>query len=137
MLKLTRTGRAALASEAEQPGETDTSRRSFLRSSGAVAAIVAVPTAGFVATTAEADAAANRVAPARAVDNPEDAAPDQPVMAYIHDAHRGEVVIMNKDHQRTVVDHELVKRLTTVPPKKTGKHRRKHGRTASMSKAGR
>lgn len=90
------------------------SRRSLLQRAGLVAGTAAVPGAVLVATS-DADAAA--VAPAKAVKDPTDAQPAAPIMAYIHDRKKGTVVIMNGDHQRTVQDKELVRRLTVIPKK--------------------
>lgn len=104
-----------------------TSRRSFLRSSGGyaagVATIVGVPTAVLLEADAEAAAPA-----AKAVPNPTSPVPEGPVMAYVHNAKKGTVVIMSGTTERTVQDHDLVQRLLH-PPKTKKKARRKHRRT--------
>ncbi|UTI64002.1 hypothetical protein NBH00_22010 [Paraconexibacter antarcticus] len=95
--------------------EAGTSRRSFLRSTGGyatgVAAIVGVPAAVLLETDAQAAAAAKSVA------NPTTPVPSGPVMAYVHDARKGTVVIMSGTSERTVQDHALVQKLLHAPKK--------------------
>ena len=109
-----------------------TSRRSFLRSSGGyaagVAGVIAVPAA--VLLEVEADAA---VPAPKVVANPTSPVPDGPVMAYVHDAKKGTVVIMSGTTERTVQDHDLVQRLLHAPTKKKAKAKRKHKRTHSTT----
>ncbi len=123
MLLLTRRNRVISAAGQDPAGPDGTSRRSFLRSSGGVAAVVAVPSAAVAIAVADAEAASRPSAPARAIKNPTRPAPDQPVMAYVHDAKRGVVVIMSGDSERTVRDHELVRRLLHKPGKRKAKRR--------------
>lgn len=99
------------------------SRRAFLRSSGGYAAgaatLVGVPAA--VLPDSEADAAV--VAPKR-IANPKTPVPDGPVMAYVHDAKKGTVVIMSGTTERTVQDPALVAKLLHAPAKKKPKRKR-------------
>lgn len=111
------------APETDEGAQTD--RRSFLRATGYVGgatALAAVPIAVAVPDARAATApAAGKVAP-----NPGGRVPEQPVMAYVHDAKAGIVVIMTGTTERTVKDRELVERLLTVPRKK---RRRRRSRT--------
>jgi hypothetical protein len=104
------------------------SRRSFLRTSGGVATVVAVPTAA-AAMASPADATTARPANGARLANPTTPVPDTPVMAYVHDRKAGTVVIMTGGTERTVKDRELVKRLTVVPPVKKKKRPAKRRRT--------
>lgn len=106
------------ASEPQRPAGQGTSRRSFLRSSGGAVATMAVPASAIV--TSSADAATGAPRP---VANPTSPAPSHPVMAYVHDAKHGIVVIMSGATERTVRDPELVRRLLTKPKAKR-KHRK-------------
>lgn len=123
MLKLTSRTRVITPAGQDAAGTDGTSRRSFLRSSGSVAAVVAVPSAAVVIAVGDAEAATKASAPPRAIKNPTKPAPAQPVMAYIHDAKRGVVVIMHGDSERTVRDHELVSRLLHKPTTRKAKRR--------------
>ncbi len=83
------------------------SRRAFLRSSGALAGAVAVT----IGLPAAAGASKAREPGAEAIDTPTTDAPSEPVMAYVHDAERGEVTIMAGTDEMTYRDPVLVKRL--------------------------
>lgn len=86
-------------------------RRSFLQKSGTVAtglAVTLVPAAG-LAATADARSVHDRLGDV--VAHPTDELDAQPVMAYIHNAERGEVTIVSGDVERTYRDHALTKRL--------------------------
>jgi hypothetical protein len=120
MLKLNTRRRVVSASEQHASEAQGTSRRSFLRSSSGVIAIAAVPAAAIAAPSAEAAAGA-----ATPVANPATPAPSQPVMAYVHDAKHGIVVIMSGTTERTVRDRELVRRLLTKPKAKAKRKHRK------------
>lgn len=88
-------------------------RRSFLQKSGTVAtglAVTLVPAAGLAATATPAEASVHdRLGDVIA--HPTDELAAQPVMAYIHNAKRGEVTIVAGDVERTYRDHALTKRL--------------------------
>lgn len=115
------------------PGAPErSSRRSFLRTTGGVATVVAVPTAAVVMAS-PADATTARPANGARLPNPTTPVPDTPVMAYVHDRKAGTVVIMTGDTERTVKDRELVKRLTVVPPVKKKKRRAKRRRTPTTA----
>ncbi|UTI65155.1 hypothetical protein NBH00_02835 [Paraconexibacter antarcticus] len=109
---------ARLVGRPRQPptNSSGTSRRAFLRRSGGyaagVAATVGVPTAVLL----EGDAQAAGPAP-KVVANPITPVPGGPVMAYVHDAKKGTVVIMSGTTERTVQDHDLVRRLLHAPKK--------------------
>lgn len=107
----------------EEPGGT--SRRSFLRASGGyatgVAAIVGVPAAVLL----EAETAGAAVEKPKVVPDPKTPVPDGPVMAYVHDAKKGTVVIMQGTTQRTVQDRALVEKLLHAPKKPKKKAKKK------------
>ncbi|WP_157260694.1 hypothetical protein [Patulibacter minatonensis] len=137
MSRFTRRGRMA-------PGpvllvdDDSTDRRAFLRRSGGYAAAAAVPVALIGAT--DADATASRPANGVAIKDPTTPQPDEPLMAYVHDAKAGTVVIMTGTTQRTVKDRELVRRLTTVtkkkPKAKKRRAKRKPAKKPTTSKKG-
>lgn len=86
-------------------------RRSFLQKSGTVAtglAVTLVPAAG-LAAPAGASGVHDRLGDVIA--HPTDELAALPVMAYIHNADRGEVTIVAGDVERTYRDHALTKRL--------------------------
>lgn len=95
------------------PGQAEVegvNRRSFLQSSGGVAgglAVVTVPSAALALAT---PAAAKDGRPAQRVD-PHGDVPDEPVMAYVHHAARGEVTVVSGTTERTYRDPILAKRL--------------------------
>jgi hypothetical protein len=53
----------------------------------------------------------------REVTEPSSPAPREPVMAYVHDARRGEVTVMFGTKETTYRDRALVKRLLAAAPK--------------------
>lgn len=125
MLRITRKGRPVATETADPDVLTGSSRRSFLRASGGLgagAAAVALPAAFGTAT---AGATAARPANGVTLPSPTTPQPAAPLMAYVHDAKAGTVVIMTGDTQRTVKDRELVRRLTTATKKKQPKKRAK------------
>ncbi len=89
--------------------EKGVNRRSFLQTSGGVAtglAVTVVPGAA-VALTSPAAASA-RVGD---VVHPADEMPSEPVMAYVHNAERGEVTVLSGTVERTYRDPILAQRL--------------------------
>jgi hypothetical protein len=81
------------------------SRRSLIVTSAGVATTVAVSVAAPAAiAVARADVPAVPVVPTTAV-------PANPIVAYVHDAARGEVTVVSGAHERTFRDDALVKRL--------------------------
>lgn len=102
-----------------------TSRRTFVRASSGYAAgavaVVGLPAAVLLETDAEAATAAPKT-----VKNPTTDVPEGPVMAYVHDAKQGIVVIMDGTTERTVQDRALVDKLLRAPKKaKKAKKRRR------------
>jgi hypothetical protein len=81
------------------------SRRSLIATSAGVATTVAVT------TVAPAAALAGPDAPARPIASPSTPVPGDPVVAYVHDAARGEVTVISGEGERTFRDPALVKRL--------------------------
>ncbi|MDO9407833.1 hypothetical protein [Patulibacter sp.] len=128
-MRLFRRGRLAAAPVDVLEDVGATSRRSFLRASGGYAAVAAVPTAAVLAAPAGATSArpANGVPTA----NPTGTPPTEPVMAYVHDAKAGTVVIMTGTTERTVKDRELVRRLTVATKKRKPKKRATRRRTTA------
>ena len=53
----------------------------------------------------------------KVVAKPTSPSPREPVMAYVHDARRGEVTVMSGARERTYRDPALVKRLLAAAPK--------------------
>jgi hypothetical protein len=84
------------------------SRRKLLGTAGAAAG-----TAAIAATPAAAAAALER----GQVTDPSGPAPDEVVVAYVHDAKRGEVTVMAGTREVTYRDRTLVKRLLKAAPK--------------------
>ncbi len=81
-------------------------RRSLIATSAGVAGTVAVTTiVPGAATIATADAAST------AIPAPTTPVPNHPVVAYVHDAGRGEVTVVSGASERTYRDRALVKRL--------------------------
>jgi hypothetical protein len=103
-----------MASE-HDPGEQarpGTSRRSFLRTSGGVAtgiAVTVLPT-GVVALAAPSVAGAHSEPDAERVAAAGDL-PEDPVMAYVHDAKNGIVTVISGTAEKTYHDPALAKRL--------------------------
>jgi hypothetical protein len=95
-----------MADEKPEPGGV--SRLSFIKASAGVAAgaaAIGVP------------AAIRSEERGSAVAKPASAAPQEPVMAYVHDARRYEVTVMWGERERTYRDPALVKRLLAAAPK--------------------
>jgi len=98
------------------------SRRSLIASSAGVATTAAVT----VVSPATAVAMGLHETPAVPVAKPTTPIPAHPVVAYVHDAARGEVTIVSGQEQRTFRDAALVKRLLAAAgsssmPSKGGK----------------
>jgi hypothetical protein len=93
-------------------------RRSFLRASGGyatgIAVAIGIPGAAGVSSASAADGGK----PGQAIEHPSTAAPSEPVMAYVHDAERGEVTIMAGTEQMTYRDPVLVRRLLAAAKRK-------------------
>jgi hypothetical protein len=95
------------ASEDARPQSGKFSRRSLIASSAGVATTVAVTAVAPAATAATAAAAA----PAAPVAPPSTPIPAHPIVAYVHDASRGEVTVVSGAAERTFRDPALVQRL--------------------------
>jgi hypothetical protein len=91
------------------PGSAGVNRRSFLQTSGGVATGVAVTVIppGALALAAPAQASAKL----GAVVHPTGDLPREPVMAYVHNAERGEVTVLAGTVERTYRDPVLAQRL--------------------------
>jgi hypothetical protein len=94
------------ASEDARPQSGKFSRRSLIASSAGVATTVAV-----TAVAPAAAVAAAHDAPAAPVGPPSTPIPAHPVVAFVHDAARGEVTVVSGAAERTFRDPALVKRL--------------------------
>ena len=81
-------------------------RRSLIAGSAGVATTVAV-----TAVAPAAAAAVRREAPATPVPTPTTPIPPDPVLAYVHDAARSQVTVINGEVERTYHDPALTKRL--------------------------
>jgi hypothetical protein len=86
------------------------SRRSLLASSAGVATTAAVT----VVSPAAAAAISRQEAPLAAVAKPATAIPADPIVAYVHDAARGEVTVVSGRSERTYRDVALTKRLVAA-----------------------
>ena len=89
--------------------EKEIDRRSFIKASAGVAtgaAVVALPAAAVLGVPA-ATAAAGPPSPV----TPDSSPPQEPVLAYVHDAERGEVTVVSGTEETTYRDKALVKRL--------------------------
>jgi hypothetical protein len=86
------------------------SRRSLIATSAGVATTAAVT----VVSPAAAVAIGLHETPAVAVGTPTTPIPAHPVIAYVHDAARGEVTIVSGTDERTFRDAALVKRLVAA-----------------------
>jgi len=95
--------------DAEQAGPGQYNRRTFLRSSGGVATGLAVTVVPGAAVALASPAAAS-AKPGQLV-HPDGDVPSEPVMAYVHDAQRGEVTVMSGTEERTYRDPVLAQRL--------------------------
>jgi hypothetical protein len=91
-------------------GKAGLNRRSFLQNSGGMAtglAVIAVPPAALALAS---PAVAKDFGLGKVV-HPEGDVPSEPVMAYVHDAAKGEVTVMAGTTEKTYRDPVLVKRL--------------------------
>lgn len=86
----------------------EVSRRKFLIASGGVAAGAAA-----AATPKIVESITDKPG---AIEPPAAPAPSDPVMAYVHDAARGEVTVMSGTGEKTYRDPALVKRLLNAAP---------------------
>jgi hypothetical protein len=82
-------------------------RLSFIKASAGVAAGVAAVGVPAAALSHE---------EGREIPKPASPAPREPVMAYVHDAQRGEVTVMSGTGEVTYRDRALVKRLMAAAP---------------------
>ena len=96
----------------DEKNEGGVSRLSFIKASAGVAAgmaAVAVPTAAVTLSDEE----------GRVVTKPSATPPREPVMAYIRDAERGEVTVMQGTRETTYRDQGLVRQLLSAAPERT------------------
>jgi hypothetical protein len=89
-----------------QPEPGGFTRRSLIAGSAGVATTVAVTAVAPAAATA-----LRREAPATPVPTPTTPIPPDPVLAYVHDAARSQVTVINGEVERTYHDPALTKRL--------------------------
>lgn len=95
--------------DAATPEPSGVNRRSFLQTSGGIAtglAAVTVPPAA-LALASPAAAQAKR----GTLVHPQGDVPSEPVMAYVHDAQKGEVTVLSGTVERTYRDPVLARRL--------------------------
>jgi hypothetical protein len=85
-------------------------RLSFIKASAGVAAGVAAVGVPAVALSQE---------QGREIPKPGTPAPQEPVVAYVHDVERGEVTVMSGTGEVTYRDRALVKRLMAAAPPET------------------
>jgi hypothetical protein len=85
-------------------------RLSFIKASAGVAAGVAAAGVPAVALSHE---------DGHEIPKPATSAPDEPLMAYVHDAKRGEVTVMSGTGEVTYRDRALVKRLMAAAPQES------------------
>jgi hypothetical protein len=97
------------AGKAERKGSN---RRSFLQTSGGIATGIAVTIlpSGVVALAAP-SAAGAKAEPLGELVHPSGDVPDEPVMAYVHDAKKGVVTVVSGTEEKTYSDPALAKRL--------------------------
>lgn len=97
--------------DAGTPSEKGLNRRSFLQSSGGVAtglAVTVVPGGALAVGSSAAASARERLGESV---HPAGDVPDEPVMAYVHDAEKGHVTVISGTAERTYRDPALAKRL--------------------------
>jgi hypothetical protein len=87
----------------------DVNRRKFLLASGAAATGAAVVVTPKLVDSIGAEKS-------EAIATPVNPAPSDPVMAYVHDASRGELTVMSGTAETTYRDPALVKRLLDAAP---------------------
>ncbi len=95
--------------EQDKAGEKGLNRRSFLQTSGGVATGLAVTIVPGAAVALSSPAVAS--AKVGDVVHPADEMPSEPVMAYVHNAERGEVTVLSGTVERTYRDPILAQRL--------------------------
>jgi hypothetical protein len=88
------------------------SRRSFVKVAGITAGAAAVGGAPALARAATGNDA-QQIDPATSV-------PDEPVVAYVRDAERGEITVVSGTHETTYRDRELAQRLQRAANHKKG-----------------
>ncbi len=86
----------------------DVDRRSFIKAGGGAAAGVALAAGGVAITRG-----ATGPVPVQMLE-PTGGAPKEPIMAYVHDAQRGEVTVLAGTSETTYRDPDLAKRLVTA-----------------------
>jgi hypothetical protein len=94
----------------EQAQDGGVTRLSFIKTSAGVAAGAAA--IGIPAAIRSGETATE-------VAEPSSPAPGEPVMAYVHDAQRGEVTVMSGTRETTYRDPALAKRLLKAAPQPT------------------
>lgn len=103
--------------DAAQAGAGGLDRRRFLKRSGGVAtgfAVTMVPAASIaLASPAAADAKLGQQV------DPSGDLPSEPVMAYVHNAEKGEVTVLSGTSERTYRDPILAKRLLAAADAQT------------------
>ena len=87
------------------------SRRSFVKIAGAATGAAALAAAPPIARAAAGEESAQRTKPTTGV-------PEEPVVAYVRDAKRGEVTITSGTAEHTYRDRALVKRLMRAAGRK-------------------
>ena len=87
------------------------SRRSFVKIAGAATGAAALAAAPPIARAAVGEEGAQRTAPTASV-------PEEPVVAYVRDAKRGEVTVTSGTAEHTYHDRALVKRLLRAAGRK-------------------
>jgi len=100
-------------SDAKEP-DSGITRLSFIKTGAGVAAGVGAVAIGVPG------AAARPVEEGGVPTEPSSANPAEPIVAYVRDAERGEVTVMQGTHETTYRDRALVKRLLAAAPKDGG-----------------
>lgn len=100
-----------LERDEHKPEAEGSNRRSFLQGSGGVAAGLAVTMVPPAALALASPAAANTSTKLGDVVHPAGDLPSEPVVAYVHNAERGEVTVLSGTVERTYRDPVLAERL--------------------------
>jgi anaerobic selenocysteine-containing dehydrogenase len=87
-------------------------RRSFVKVAGAATGAAAIGAAPSLARAASGD-------DAKAIE-PTTGVPDEPIVAYVRDAKRGEVTVVAGTSEQTYRDPKLVERLSQAAPRQKG-----------------